>query len=243
KWRSLRYVRLAKDILENVVHVKEANILCKALDQNIIFQLAIFEGGVDSYPASCFEPDGNPAATGSIVDDDGEPLSSSIGSKIPRVAVRVIDFRNQIVGILGLGEFRNRLDCTRRVAMYKQCPGYSPHFSSIASSLLTEHPSSRRYSLIGQCAYPIILGPRVPCTVAFSAHVFDSMTYTVTGRVAGTIRIEVPPYPPTLSADADAYRVISVQVVSAHGLPSSIPLVPRGDQEEDFEIGLSHEWL
>ncbi|KAJ1920478.1 hypothetical protein H4219_001315 [Mycoemilia scoparia] len=188
RWRKLRFVKLGKELLSNIVYLKEANILSKELGQKKIFQFAILNGGAQAYPSSPLEPDSLSILS---ENDDSEQL---LGNLPPQLAIKLLDIKNRVIRALDLDEFQAMLEKMRRISAFRHQPGYMHHLSSDVTSL-QDHG---KYTPIGQCSLPIVTTGSA-YTFSIKVPIFDILTFVQAGSIHGTLHFDPLNSPPTVA--------------------------------------------
>ncbi|KAJ3323203.1 kinesin-like protein Klp8, partial [Blyttiomyces sp. JEL0837] len=83
KWRNRNYVRLAEEILANAVFLKEANVIAKELNKNVLYQFTILEDMFHLQPNSFWESASSSEPPGSNAGTPVLPRRSSATANIP----------------------------------------------------------------------------------------------------------------------------------------------------------------
>ncbi|KAJ2732851.1 hypothetical protein IW152_003507 [Coemansia sp. BCRC 34962] len=186
QWRRYKLMRVGQTILQNAIHLKEANVISKELGQKAVYQFAILRGGFEAHPISPLELDALPALLSdwdsiSISDRRStRALHPLFESSVPRVVVKVLDIANTCWYVWSLDEFLGRLDKMRRLSTVKG--SYRAH---LVLEPFHAHPSPR-FSCIGSAVYPIWPGQR-PYSARIDAPVVDSLSGMERGRVLGSL--------------------------------------------------------
>ncbi|KAJ1819520.1 hypothetical protein LPJ60_003715 [Coemansia sp. RSA 2675] len=183
-WRRYKLMRVGQTILQNAIHLKEANVISKELGQKAVYQFAILRGGSDAHPESPLEPDALPALL-SDWDAIGDckstrALHPALESSVARVVVKVLDIANVCWYVWSLDEFLERLDKMRRLSTVKG--SYRAH---LVLEPFHNHPPPR-FSCIGSAVYPIWPGQR-SYSARIDAPVVDSLSGLERGRVLGSL--------------------------------------------------------
>lgn len=145
RWRSLRRVRLAEDVLSIAVLLKEANVIAwfvcsslvisevsltifyfsRELKKAVIYQFIIVDGRISN--SSCYKIPSN-----FDIDIENSDLELH-SSRFPTVAIKVIDFQHTLVSVWSIPEFKLRLEKMRSLSNFKESmehfaidPFYSP---------------------------------------------------------------------------------------------------------------------
>ncbi|KAJ3130999.1 kinesin-like protein Klp8 [Physocladia obscura] len=133
KWRNRNYVKLAQDILKNAVLLKEANIISRDLEKNVMYEFEIIDNLSEFTSVSFWETTSDVvnrsrqasaqsalSYTGSVISTTG--ISTAFGTaKVatkPFLAIRVLDGEHNSVYSWTLPEFMNRLSIMRTLYDY-----------------------------------------------------------------------------------------------------------------------------
>ncbi|KAJ2579161.1 hypothetical protein GGH95_003248, partial [Coemansia sp. RSA 1836] len=190
QWRRYKLMKVGQTMLQNAIHLKEANVISKELGQKAVYQFAILRGSVEGFfPVSPLEPDALPAL---LSDWDSISLGSqeverirtlccpTPESAVPQVAVKVLDIANTCWYVWSLDVFLERLDKMRRLSTVKG--SYRAH---LVLEPFHAHPPPR-YSCIGSAVWPIWPGQRSYST-KIDAPVVDALSGLERGRVLGSL--------------------------------------------------------
>ncbi|KAJ2835157.1 hypothetical protein GGI24_000026 [Coemansia furcata] len=189
QWRRYKLMKVGQTMLQNAIHLKEANVISKELGQKAVYQFAILRGGgADGYPVSPLEPDALPAL---LADWDSISVGSRVErirtlrcptpeSAVPHVVIKVLDIANTCWYVWSLEAFLERLDKMRRLSTVKG--SYRAH---LVLEPFHAHPAPR-YSCIGTATYPIWPGQR-PYSAKIDAPVVDALSGLERGRVMGSL--------------------------------------------------------
>jgi kinesin family protein 1 len=168
-WRQQRYVAMAAALLQNASALKEAQVMSQQMDKNVVFQFTVADSG-HTYGSSY------DLVLSDISADDDMALHAS---RKPCTAVRVIDFKNNVVHLWSLHKLRARVRLMRQVFQYMDRPEYIKHFR-------LENPFSEsclpQYTRIGDA--DISLAAVFECRVQdFTLDVYSPYTNTMIGIV------------------------------------------------------------
>lgn len=173
-WRQRNHTRIAEEILQNSGLLKEAQVSAKLLGQDVSFQFAIIDAGQDRLSAYDLIL--------SDVTDEDDQLSQA---RKPCLAVRLIDFKNQVVRVWSVGKLRQRVMKMRQMLQYKEQPEYLQHFD--LENPFVDH-AGPVYSLIGDCS--------IPLTAAFETRVQDftlDIVSPFSRQLVGRLRFSIEP--------------------------------------------------
>lgn len=175
QWRKRKYITMAETILQNAVTLKEAQVMSQQMDKNVVFQFCIVDVGHNI--ASSYD-----LVLNGIPGEDDEYLEST---PKPCVAVRVVDFKNEVVHLWSLQKLRFRVRVMHQMHQYMNRPEYLQHFS-------LENPFSEpcmpEFSRIGDVD--------VPLAAVFESRVQDFTLDVIspyTTNVVGIIRLALEP--------------------------------------------------
>ena len=119
KWRQLRYVKMAGQMLHYASKVKEAQILSQQMGKSFAFQFTVVEAGQtlgSSYDL---------ALNGVSDEGDDEEL---LTTPKPCIAVRVADSKHSVIYLWSLRKFEKRLHVMKQMLQYQDRPEYIRHF-------------------------------------------------------------------------------------------------------------------
>ncbi|KAF1997497.1 kinesin-domain-containing protein [Amniculicola lignicola CBS 123094] len=175
RWRQRKYVTMAETILQNAATLKEAQIMSQQMDKHVVFQFCVVDTG-HSVPSSY------DLVLNGIPGEDDDYLDST---PKPCVAVRVIDFKNQIVHLWSLEKLRFRVRVMHQMHQYMNRPEYLQHFS-------LENP----FSEACMPEFTRIADVDVPLAAVFESRVQDfhlDVISPYTSNVVGIIRLALEP--------------------------------------------------
>ncbi|KAG9987942.1 kinesin family protein, partial [Aureobasidium melanogenum] len=168
-WRQQRYVAMAAALLQNAAILKEAQVMSQQMDKNVVFQFTVADAG-HTYGSSY------DLVLSDISADDDMALHTS---RKPCTAVRVIDFKHNVVHLWSLQKLRARVRLMRQVFQYMDRPEYIKHFrldNPFSESCLPQ------YTRIGDA--DISLAAVFECRVQdFTLDVYSPYTNTMVGIV------------------------------------------------------------
>ncbi|KAJ2858906.1 hypothetical protein GGH94_006381, partial [Coemansia aciculifera] len=216
QWRRYKLMKVGQTMLQNAIHLKEANVISKELGQKAVYQFAILRGGgAEGFPVSPLEPDALPAL---LADWDSISLGSRVErirtlccptpeSAVPHVVVKVLDIANTCWYVWSLETFLERLDKMRRLSTVKG--SYRAH---LVLEPFHAHPAPR-FSCIGTAIYPIWPGQR-SYSAKIDAPVVDALSGLERGRVMGSLAA----LPIRNNAGQSSQWSLIVHVKSLHGV-------------------------
>jgi kinesin family member 1 len=174
-WSKRNYVRMAESILQHASLLKEAQVMSRIMDKNVVFQFAVIDDGhnmVSSYDL----------VLNGISGEDDSALDEL---KKPCVCVRVIDFKHCAIHLWSIEKLQKRVQAMRQMHQYIDRPDYIQHFK-------LENPFSEacpaQYSLVGDAD--------IPLTAVFETRVQDFSVEVLspyTQSVIGIIRLSLEP--------------------------------------------------
>ncbi|EEQ34662.1 kinesin family protein [Microsporum canis CBS 113480] len=169
------YVRMVESVLQHASLLKEAQVMSHIMDKNVFFQFAIVDVGQSM--GSSYD-----LVLNGISGDDDVALDDA---KKPCIAVRVIDFKHNVILLWSLDKLERRVQAMRQMHQYIDRPDYIQHFK-------LENPFSEQcsptYSLVGDAD--------VPLTAVFESRVQDFSVEAVsiyTQNVIGILRLSLEP--------------------------------------------------
>ncbi|OAL65802.1 kinesin family protein [Trichophyton rubrum] len=174
-WRRRNYVRMVESVLQHASLLKEAQVMSHIMDKHVFFQFAIIDVGQNM--GSSYD-----LVLNGISGDDDMALDDA---KKPCIAVRVIDFKHNVILLWSLDKLERRVQAMRQMHQYIDRPDYIQHFK-------LENPFSEQcsptYSLVGDVD--------VPLTAVFESRVQDFSVEVVsmyTQNVIGILRLSLEP--------------------------------------------------
>ncbi|KAJ5475177.1 hypothetical protein N7539_008243 [Penicillium diatomitis] len=174
-WSQRNFVRMAEKILQHASLLKEAQVMSQIMDKNVVFQFAIVDSGHSM--ASSYD-----LVLNGISGDEDTVLEET---KKPCVAIRVIDYKQNVIHLWSIEKLQRRLQSMRQLHQYIDRPDYIQHFK-------LDNPFSEscspRYSLIGDAD--------IPLTAVFETRVQDFSIEIIspyTQSVIGIIRLSLEP--------------------------------------------------
>ncbi|EFR02253.1 kinesin-II subunit [Nannizzia gypsea CBS 118893] len=174
-WRRRNYVRMVESVLQHASLLKEAQVMSHIMDKHVFFQFAIVDVGQSM--GSSYD-----LVLNGISGDDDMTLDDA---KKPCIAVRVIDFKHNVILLWSLEKLERRVQAMRQMHQYIDRPDYIQHFK-------LENPFSEQcsptYSLVGDVD--------VPLTAVFESRVQDFSVEVVsiyTQNVIGILRLSLEP--------------------------------------------------
>ncbi|WVO20454.1 uncharacterized protein IAS62_001751 [Cryptococcus decagattii] len=179
KWKRLRSYKIAEELLLGAVEVREANVIAKNMEKQVIYNFLVVNGAIASPTSSLDGQNG-------IV--EFEDVSGSIAQHIngPVVVVKVIDWRAKSVYTWDLVRFRKQLMKMRHIYALKEKPNYSVHFE--VDSPFTDVPPPS-YSFIGSAKIPLrLLGKQL--SYAATVPIMCQYTMEAVGSCRVTFKIE-----------------------------------------------------
>ncbi|KAI8080303.1 uncharacterized protein B0P05DRAFT_596612 [Gilbertella persicaria] len=179
KWRQLRTVDMAEVVLTNAVMLKEANIISRELDKQVLYQFAVIEDEPFSNPLSFYE------VTSALHQFETDEDTSLISTPKPCVGVRVIDKKNQVIYVWSLEKLKQRLHKMRNLYNFMDKPLYRKHFNW--EDPFFENPCPK-YTCIGAAS--------VSVRNLITQQVYETSCEIIcrsTGQIRGKLRVIVSP--------------------------------------------------
>ncbi|KAI7877349.1 kinesin-domain-containing protein [Lichtheimia hyalospora FSU 10163] len=146
QWKGLRYVAMAEVVLTNAVMLKEANIISRELNKDVLYQFTIIEDGQFSNPMSYWE------TTSALHQFETDEDTTLISTPKPCIGVRVIDRKHQVLYVWSLERLKLRLHKMRNLYNFVDRPMYRSHFNW--EDPFFEDPCPK-YSFIGSASTSI----------------------------------------------------------------------------------------
>ncbi|CDS10964.1 hypothetical protein LRAMOSA03229 [Lichtheimia ramosa] len=179
RWKKLRHVTMAEVVLTNAVLLKEANIISRELNKDVLYQFAIIEDGQFSNPMSYWE------TTSALHQFETDEDTTLISTPKPCIGVRVIDRKHQVIYVWSLERLKLRLHKMRNLYNFIDRPMYRSHFNW--EDPFFENPCPR-YTFVGSAATAIRnLAYRQP---------YESNVEVIcrsTGQIKGKLRVLIQP--------------------------------------------------
>ncbi|GAA5798984.1 hypothetical protein HPULCUR_004393 [Helicostylum pulchrum] len=212
RWKQLRTVDMAEVVLTNAVMLKEANIISRELNKEVLYQFAVIEDEPFSNNLSFWEP------TSALHQFETDEDTMLIPTPKPCVGVRVIDKKNQVIYVWSLEKLKQRLHKMRNLYNFIDRPLYRKHFNW--EDPFFENPCPK-YSFVG------VASTSVRCLITQQA--FESTCEIIcrsTGQIRGQLRILISP--------------IARSVVATHSNNDSSrhplqPSFPENDSSDDMD--------
>lgn len=174
-WSQQNYVRMAEKILQHASLIKEAQVMSHIMDKNVVFQFAIVDHGHNMASSYDLVLNGISGDEDFILDDAQKPC----------VAIRVIDFKENVIHLWSIEKLQRRVQAMRQLHQYIDRPDYIQHFK--LENPFSE-PCSPQYSLVGDAD--------IPLTAVFETRVQDFSVDVIspyTRDVVGIIRLSLEP--------------------------------------------------
>jgi kinesin family protein 1 len=194
RWRRLRHVAMAEVVLTNAMILKEANIISRELQKDIVYQFTVIDDGPFSNTMSFWEP------TSALHQFETDEDTSFVPSSKPCVGIRVIDRKNQVIYIWSLEKLKLRLQKMRNLYNFIDRPLYCKHFNW--EDPFFENPCPK-YTFIGGatvCLWNLIIQQSYESQVP----VIDRST----GQVKGFLRLEVAPIARSVAINGPEARLL-----------------------------------
>ncbi|ORZ22364.1 hypothetical protein BCR42DRAFT_368208 [Absidia repens] len=179
RWRRRRYVAMAEMVLTNAMVLKEANIISRELQKDIVYQFTVIGDDPFSNTMSYWEP------TSALQQFETDEDTSFLPSSKPCVGIRVIDRKNQVIYTWTLEKLKLRLQKMRNLYNFIDRPLYRKHFNWEDPFFETPCP---KYTFIGGatiCLWNLVVQQ------SFESHV--PVIDIATGQVKGMLRVLVAP--------------------------------------------------
>jgi kinesin family protein 1 len=210
RWRQLRTVDMAEVVLTNAVMLKEANIISRELNKQVLYQFAVIEDEPFSNPLSFWEP------TSALHQFETDEDTMLISTPKPCVGVRVIDKKNQVIYVWSLEKLKQRLHKMRNLYNFMDKPLYRKHFNW--EDPFFENPCPK-YSFIGVAS--------VSVRNLIVQQTYESVSEIIcrsTGQVRGKLRILVSPIARSVAIRNDNTK-----------LSQLLPVFPENDSSDEMD--------
>ncbi|KAI1116371.1 kinesin heavy chain [Nemania sp. NC0429] len=194
-WRGRHYVQMAEAILQHAADLKEAQIMCQELDENVVFQFTV----VDQGHALCSSYD---MVLNDVSNEDDNALEQA---HKPCVGVRVVDYKNMVIRLWSLDKLHGRVRQMRQMHQYLDQPEYSRHFKLDNPFVEACMPE---YSLVGEVD--------VPLQAVFDSRVQDftlDVLSPYTSHVIGIIKVSLEPSSARAPTSTLKYNVVMHDMV------------------------------
>ncbi|CAO3676662.1 unnamed protein product [Rhizopus microsporus] len=193
QWKRLRYVAMAEVVLTHAVLLKEANIISRELEKDVLYQFAIIEEGFTHLQSHWEE-------TSSLQQFETDQDEALIKTPKPCVGIRVIDRKNQVIYFWSLEKLKERLEKMRKLRNFIDRPQYRKHFNW--EDPFYESPCPK-YSFIGSASVSV---RNLVEQQAYESCV--EVLCRMTGQVKGKLRLLVSPI--ARSGTEDQKQVLEV---------------------------------
>ncbi|CCG84274.1 protein of unknown function [Taphrina deformans PYCC 5710] len=193
KWYRVANIRMARTIFDQAHILKEAQILCLELKQNLNFQFA--KTVADSTFISPLEED-------DVFDLQSSNLAVSTKFGLPDIMVRVIDIDRGIILFWSLAKLKSRINRVKKHSLEHKSYHASKNLQLIERPLPT-------YSLAGLASIPVILTTN-ETTGLFDIDVYSPSTTTQIAVLSVKLKTKV------MSNQAEC--MVELQIVAAKGL-------------------------
>ncbi|KAG2230512.1 hypothetical protein INT48_008317 [Thamnidium elegans] len=184
RWKRIHHVTMAEVVLTNAVLLKEANIISRELEKDVIYQFTVIEDAFAHLKSNWEETSGLQQFEQD--DEDGAGDTNLISSPKPCVGIRVIDKKNQSVYVWSLEKLKSRLHKMRNLRNFIDRPQYRKHFNW--EDPFHEVPCPK-YSFIGSAAVSVR-------NLTRQHQAYEScveILCRITGQVKGKLRLLVSP--------------------------------------------------
>ncbi|KAI0017475.1 kinesin motor domain-containing protein [Xylariomycetidae sp. FL0641] len=175
QWRGRHYVQMAEAVLQHAATLKEAQIMSEELGENVVFQFTVVDDGHAFFSL-------HDMMVNDVSPEDDIPLEQA---PKPCVAVRVIDYRKNVVHLWSLEKLHERVRQMRQMYQYLDQPEYSQHFK--LDNPFTD-PCMPDFSIIGEVD--------VPLKAVFQSRVQDftlDVLSPYTSHTIGIIKVSLEP--------------------------------------------------
>lgn len=192
-WKQLRHVAMAEVVLTHAILLKEANVISRELEKDVLYQFAIIEEGFTHLRSHWEET----SSLQQFETDEDEALTKT---PKPCVGVRVIDRKNQVVYLWSLEKLKERLEKMNKLRNFLDRPQYRKHFN--LEDPFYESPCPK-YSFVGSASVSV---RNLVEQQAYESCV--EVLCRMTGQVKGKLRLLVSPI--ARSGTEDQKQVLEV---------------------------------
>ncbi|KAI7880809.1 uncharacterized protein EV154DRAFT_428788 [Mucor mucedo] len=185
RWKRIHYVTMAEVVLTHAVLLKEANIISRELEKDVLYQFTIIEDAFTHLKSHWEETSG----LHQFEQDDEEGAghdATLISCPKPCIGIRVIDKKNQSVYVWSLDKLKSRLHKMRNLRNFIDRPQYRKHFNW--EDPFHEVPCPK-YSFVGSAAVSVR-------NLTRQHQAYEScveILCRITGQVKGKLRLLVSP--------------------------------------------------
>lgn len=181
RWKRIHYVTMAEVVLTHAVLLKEANIISRELEKNVLYQFTIIEEDYAQLKSHWEE-------TSSLqqFEQDDQEDETLISSPKPCIGIRVIDRKNQAIYVWSLEKLKARLHKMRNLRNFIDRPQYRKHFNW--EDPFYELPCPK-YSFVGSASVSVR-------NLTRKQQAYEScveILCRITGQVKGKLRLLVSP--------------------------------------------------
>jgi kinesin family protein 1 len=185
RWKRIHYVTMAEVVLTHAVLLKEANIISRELEKEVLYQFTIIEDAFAHLKSHWEETSGIHQFEQDDEDSNGDD-ASLISSPKPCIGIRVIDRKNQSVYVWSLDKLKARLHKMRNLRHFIDRPQYRKHFNW--EDPFHEKPCPK-YSFVGSAAVSVRNLARQHQAYESCVEILCRMT----GQVKGKLRLLISP--------------------------------------------------
>ncbi|TPX78323.1 hypothetical protein CcCBS67573_g00401 [Chytriomyces confervae] len=135
KWKKRNYVQLAQEILKKAVLLKEANVIAKELEKNVLYEFEIVDSPANLTASSFWEASTETAFTssngalGTRSRQSSTPSTGASDMSRPCLAIRVLDGKHNSVYKWSIAEFESRLNSMRTLYDYPDPDAPSKYYA------------------------------------------------------------------------------------------------------------------
>ena len=185
RWKRIHDVTMAEVVLTHAVILKEANIISRELEKDVLYQFTVIEDSFTHLKSHWEETSG----LHQFEQDEDEPGGDDavlISSAKPCIGVRVIDKKNQAVYVWSLDKLKLRLQKMRNLRHFIDRPQYRKHFNW--EDPFYEVPCPK-YSFVGSASVSVR-------NLSRQHQAYEScveIVCRITGQVKGKLRMLISP--------------------------------------------------
>ncbi|KAJ3233197.1 kinesin-like protein Klp8 [Chytriomyces hyalinus] len=135
KWKKRNYLQLAQEILKKAVLLKEANVIAKELEKNVLYEFEIVDSPANVTASSFWEAStetaftSSNAALGTRSRQSSTPSPGALDISRPCLAIRVLDGKHNSVYKWSITEFESRLNSMRTLYDYPDPDAPSKYYA------------------------------------------------------------------------------------------------------------------
>ncbi|KAI8622301.1 hypothetical protein BC830DRAFT_1090210 [Chytriomyces sp. MP71] len=163
RWKSRNYVKLARQVLQKAVTLKEANVIAKELGKDVLYEFEILESIAELHVISFWDTSAETNTNSGVIRSrQSSAQIFGLDAHKPCLVVRVYDGKHNCIYRWSLQEFENRLNSMRTLYDYPDPDAPSKYYAQRAAtselSFYNGGPNSGprpHFERIGSCSVDI----------------------------------------------------------------------------------------